>query len=162
MKLLFELSGENPTLPFAEIGCVGTVIDQRLQVAVAECPDPGAALRLAMTRIVLEYLGECEPDPASFRELLRELALETTRTFAGRVKKVHGGCYERNPRSQREFERLIGTMVQDRSPLLPRKRNTGQYSRKTAAILAGCCSRSTGLRTMSGTPGNATSSTRGS
>ena len=111
MELLFELSGENPTLPFAEIDCIGTVIDQRLQVAVAECPDPDAALRLAMTQTVLEYLGECEPDPASFRELLRELALETTRTFAGRVKKVHGGCHERNPQSQREFERLIGTMI---------------------------------------------------
>jgi tRNA (guanine10-N2)-dimethyltransferase len=111
MKLLFELSGENPTLPFAEIGCIGTVIDQRLQVAVAECPDPKAALRLAMTQHVLEYLGECEPDPASFRELLRELALETTQTFAGRAKKVHVGCHERNPQSQREFERLIGTMI---------------------------------------------------
>ncbi len=111
MKLLFELSGENPTLPFAEIECIGTVIDQRLQVAVAECPDPKAAGRLAMTQIVLEYLGECEPDLSSFRELLRELALETNRTFAGRVKKVHGGCHERNPLSQREFERLIGTMI---------------------------------------------------
>ena len=111
MKLLFELSGENPTLPFAELECVGTVIDQRLQVAVADCPDPEAALRLAMTQLVLEYLGECGPDPAAFRELLRELALETTRPFAGRAKKVHGGCHGRNPQSQREFERLIGTMV---------------------------------------------------
>ena len=111
MKLLFELSGENPTLPFAELECIGTVTDRRLQVAVAECPDPDASLRLAMTQVVLGYLGECEPDLSAFRELLRELALETKQTFAGRAKKVHGGCHERNPQSQREFERLIGTMI---------------------------------------------------
>jgi tRNA (guanine10-N2)-dimethyltransferase len=111
MKLLFELSGENPTLPFAELECVGTVLDRRLQVAVVECPDPEAAHRLAMTHVVLEYLGECRPDLRSFRELLKELALETSRTFAGRVKKVHGGCHERNPCSQQEFERIIGTMI---------------------------------------------------
>ncbi|MDD1689281.1 MAG: methyltransferase domain-containing protein [Methanoregula sp.] len=111
MKLLFELSGENATLPFAELECIGTVTDRRLQVAVAECPDPAAAERLAMTQVVLEYLGECEPDLTAFRDLLKDLALETDRAFAGRAKKVHGGCHERNPASQREFERLIGTMV---------------------------------------------------
>jgi tRNA (guanine10-N2)-dimethyltransferase len=111
MKLLFELSGENPTLPFAELECIGTVTDRRQQVAVAECPDPDASLRLAMTQVVLEYLGECEPNLSAFRELLKELALETEQTFAGRAKKVHGGCHERNPQSQREFERLIGTMI---------------------------------------------------
>ena len=111
MKLLFELSGENPTLPFAEIGCIGTVLDQRLQVAVAECPDPSGAQRLAMTQGVLEYLGECEPELPVFRNLLKDLALETSAPFAGRVKKVHGGCHEHNPCSQREFERLIGTMI---------------------------------------------------
>jgi tRNA (guanine10-N2)-dimethyltransferase len=111
MKLLFELSGENPTLPFAEIECIGTVLDQRLQVAVAECPDPPEAHRLAMTQGVLEYLGECEPELPAFRNLLKDLALETSVPFAGRVKKVHGGCHEHNPCSQREFERLIGTMI---------------------------------------------------
>lgn len=111
MKLLFELSGENATLPFAEIDCIGTVIDRRIQVAVAECPDPEATLRLAMTQVVLEYLGECEPGIDAFRTLLRELALTTRQSFAGRAKKVHGGSQERNPASQREYERLIGTMI---------------------------------------------------
>ena len=54
MKLLFELSGENPTLPCAEIECVATVLDSRPQVAVAECPVPGDARRLAMTHVVLD------------------------------------------------------------------------------------------------------------
>jgi tRNA (guanine10-N2)-dimethyltransferase len=111
MKLLFELSGENPTLPFAELACVGTILDQRLQVAVAECPCPEQAQRLAMTQVVLEYLGECEPRIPSFKSLLRELAITTTWTFAGRVKKIHGDCNELNPSSQREFERLIGDMI---------------------------------------------------
>ncbi|WP_321508304.1 methyltransferase domain-containing protein [uncultured Methanoregula sp.] len=111
MKLLFELSGENPTLPFAELDCVGSVLDRRLQVAVAECPDPRIAGRLAMTQVVMEYLGECEPTLPAFEALLRDLSLETTRTFAGRAKKVHGGSLERNPCSQKEFERLIGTMI---------------------------------------------------
>ena len=111
MKLIFELSGENPTLPFAELDCIGCVLDQRLQVAVAECPDPAEAHRLAMTQGVLEYLGECEPTVPALRELLRDLSLVTARPFAGRTKKVHGGCHEQNPRSQKEFENLIGTMV---------------------------------------------------
>jgi len=111
MKLIFELSGENPTLPAAELGCVGTIIDQRRQVAVAECPDPEAADRLAMTHRVLEYLGECPGDIRSFEELLRDLAIETPFAFAGRVRKVHGGSLNPNPSSQKEFERMIGTMI---------------------------------------------------
>lgn len=111
MRLLFELSGENPTLPFAELDCIGTVLDKRLQVAVVESPEPESAARLAMTHIVSEYLGECEPAIDSFAKLLKELAIETRQSFAGRAKKVHGGCLKRNPCSQREFERLIGTMI---------------------------------------------------
>jgi tRNA (guanine10-N2)-dimethyltransferase len=111
MKLIFDLSGENPTLPFAELGCIGTVIDQRLQVAVVEAPNPDSAHRLAMTHVVLEYLGECEPDLKAFQALLRDLALETPAPFAGRAKKVHGGCNERNPCSQKAFENMIGAMI---------------------------------------------------
>jgi len=111
MRLLFEISGENPTLPFAELDCIGKVLDRRLQVAVVESADPKSATRLAMTQVVSEYLGECEPTLPSFEELLKELAIETRLSFAGRVKKVHGGCRERNPCSQREFECLIGTRI---------------------------------------------------
>jgi tRNA (guanine10-N2)-dimethyltransferase len=111
MRLLFELSGENPTLPFAELACVGKVLDSRLQVAVVEVPDSKDTHRLAMTQVVAEYLGECEPTLPAFQKLLKDLAIETRQTFAGRAKKVHGGCHERNPCSQREFERLIGTMI---------------------------------------------------
>jgi len=111
MRLIFELSGENPTLPFAELDCIGNVLDQRLQVAIVESPDPALASRLAMTQVVSEFLGECEPTVPSFTKLLKELSIETLHPFAGRVKKIHGGCLEKNPCSQREFERLIGTMI---------------------------------------------------
>ncbi len=81
----------------------------RLQVAVVEAPDPEEALhRLAMTQIVLEYLGECDPDLSAFQKLLKELAIKTDESFAGRAKKIHGACNTRNPCSQREFERLMG------------------------------------------------------
>jgi tRNA (guanine10-N2)-dimethyltransferase len=113
MKLLLELSGENPTIPFAEISCIGTVLDQRAQVAVVDCPQPAEASRLAMTRRVMEYLGECDPGVHAFFRLLKELAIESEHPFAGRCSKVHAGdsrivqgC------SQQEFERLIGTMIQ--------------------------------------------------
>lgn len=111
MKLIFELSGEHPTLPLAELGCVGTVLDQRLQVAIVESSIAYAAHRLAMTHRVLEYLGECEPDLAAFENLLRDLSLETRQRFAGRAKKIHGGSNSPNPCSQKGFERMIGTMI---------------------------------------------------
>jgi tRNA (guanine10-N2)-dimethyltransferase len=112
MRLLFELSGENPTLPFAELECIGKLLDSRLQVAVVEAPDPEEAHRLAMTQVVLEYLGECDPDLSAFKKLLRELAIETHQSFAGRAKKIHSGCNTGNPCSQREFEQMIGTMIE--------------------------------------------------
>lgn len=112
MKLLFELSGENPTLPFAELECVGTVLEKRAQVAVAECPDPTIVHRLAMSHSVCEYFGECAPDIRSFRQLLGDCAIDTTRTFSGRVRKVHAGNNKLVSQcSQREFEQLIGTMI---------------------------------------------------
>ena len=81
MKLLFELSGENSTLPYAEIECVASVIDTRPQVAVAECPVPAAARRLSMTHVVIEYLGECAPDITSFRHMLSDLSIATDQPF---------------------------------------------------------------------------------
>ncbi|MDN7025821.1 methyltransferase domain-containing protein [Methanoculleus sp. FWC-SCC1] len=108
MKLLFELSGEHPDLPAAELECVGAVLDRRTQAAVAECPDPAAASRLALTHVVLEYLGECEADRDAFARLLRDLSLTAAQPFAGRVKKMHDAEMEA---SQLELERMIGGMI---------------------------------------------------
>ncbi|MBA7465524.1 hypothetical protein ES707_00694 [subsurface metagenome] len=108
MKLLFELSGEHPDLPVAELECVGTVLDTRAQVAVAECPDPEAAGRLALTHVVMEYLGECEPTREAFAALLRDLAITTEKPFAGRVKTVQES---RMDATHLDLERLIGSLI---------------------------------------------------
>jgi tRNA (guanine10-N2)-dimethyltransferase len=109
MKLLFELSGEHPDLPVAELECVGDVLDLRAQVAVAECPDPKACSRLALTHVVMEYLGECEPSREAFADLLFELAIHTDLPFAGRVKKIQGTLMGA---SQLELERMIGSSIE--------------------------------------------------
>lgn len=114
MKLLFELSGEHPELPVAELECIGNVIEQRTQVAVAICPDPAAATRLALTHAVLEYLGECDATTGAFVDTLESLDIATQKTFAARAKKVHGSCMAV---TQPELERLMGTHITGRVSL---------------------------------------------
>jgi tRNA (guanine10-N2)-dimethyltransferase len=108
MKLLFELSGEHPTLPFAELECVGRIIERHPQIAVAECPDPAATARLALAHTVMEYLGECEPTATALAALLDDLALSSDRPFAARVKVIPGPgeCP-----SQLDLERLMGSHI---------------------------------------------------
>jgi tRNA (guanine10-N2)-dimethyltransferase len=108
MKLLFELSGEHPDLPVAELECVGTVEDARTQVAVAECPHPEACRRLSLTHVVMEYLGESDPSKSAIAGLLRDLAILTDRPFAGRAKIIHGAGTDA---SHLEIERLIGSLI---------------------------------------------------
>jgi tRNA (guanine10-N2)-dimethyltransferase len=108
MRLLFELSGEHPTLPVAELECVGRVLEARPQVAVAECPDPGATARLALTHAVLEFLGSCGPSLDGLSALLRDLSLSTSRPFAARAKKMAGSeVGEPVP----ALERLMGNLI---------------------------------------------------
>ncbi|HUK92829.1 MAG TPA: methyltransferase domain-containing protein [Methanomicrobiales archaeon] len=109
MRLIFELSGEHPTLPPAELECVGEVIEARPQVAIAECLDPVATGRLALTHTVLAFLGSCGPSLPELSLLLRNLALSTDRTFAARVKKV-AGSEVREPVPA--IERLVGTLIE--------------------------------------------------
>ena len=108
MRLLFELSGEHPALPAAELECVGTVVESRPQAVVAECPDPAAAARLALTHVVLEYLGSTGASAEELASLLRGLALSPGRPFAARVKKVAGSMV-REPVPY--LERLMGALI---------------------------------------------------
>ncbi|HMK16028.1 MAG TPA: RNA methyltransferase, partial [Methanomicrobiales archaeon] len=108
MKLLFELSGEHPALPVAELECVGRVLEVRPQVAVAECPVPGAAARLALTHVVLGFLGSCGASAGELSALLRDLAIAPGRPFAARVKKVAGSAV-REPVPA--LERLMGALI---------------------------------------------------
>ncbi len=108
MKLLLELSGEHPTLPFAEIEYIGRVTAAGEQVAVLECEDLALTRRLALTHAVLEYLGECIAERDAVAGLLQELSLSVEGTFAGRVKKVFGNVMDA---SSKELEALIGSHV---------------------------------------------------
>jgi len=108
MKCIFELSGEHPELPFAEIEAFASIEEQATQVAVAECPDPDACRDLAMTHTVMEYLGTCNADIASITAMLQTLSLSTEQTFAARVRKMEDA--PATP-SQLSLERLIGTNI---------------------------------------------------
>ena len=108
MKLIFELSGEYPRIPFCEIECVGKLLECADQVAVAECPDPSAAERLAMTHVIMDYLGECSADRSSFEDLLKSLNIKSGKSFAGRVKKISGTAIGD---SQLDLERCVGSHI---------------------------------------------------
>jgi tRNA (guanine10-N2)-dimethyltransferase len=114
VKLIVELSGEHPELPFAELEVVGTVTDRRPQVAVVDCRSPCAPGRLALAHTVLEYLGECDADTTSFTRLLRDLGIAAEAPFAGRVKKMDGSAMDADVPG---LERLMGSIIQGRVSL---------------------------------------------
>ncbi len=108
MRLIVELSGEHPELPFAELQVVGEVIDKRPQVAVVESGDPWSARRLAMAHSVLEYLGDTPADAESFTAMVRDLGITAGCPFAVRVKKIAGSAWNV---AVPELERHIGSMI---------------------------------------------------
>lgn len=108
MKLIFEFWGEHPHLPRAELSCLGTVTDYRVQVAVADIPDPEKLSRLAYTHRVMKYLGECQADEESFTRLLTDLSLTASKPFCGRVKKMEG---HQMTTSSTHIERIIGAHI---------------------------------------------------
>ena len=114
MKIIAELSGEHPGLPFAELELVGQVLEKRPQVAVVDCRFPGDLDRLSLTHAVLEYLGECDADSGSFTDLLRDMALSTDGTYAARVKKIEGSALAA---PVPELERLMGSLIRGKVQL---------------------------------------------
>ena len=109
MLLLFELSGEHPTLPCAELECVGRVVHCLPQVAVAECEFPDKTRRLALTHTVMEYLGETEASKDAIVAFLTRRPIIASGTFSVRVKKVQGGPATL---SQLDLERTIGSLIE--------------------------------------------------
>ncbi|HIJ06268.1 MAG: Putative methyltransferase [Methanomicrobiales archaeon 53_19] len=108
MKLLFELSGEHPELPAAEIGCVGKVLQTAPQVAIANCPIPEDTKRLSQTHVVMEYLGECPAERGAFASLLRDLSLVPEEPFSCRIKRIHPADL---PASKMDLERMMGHYI---------------------------------------------------
>ena len=114
VRLIVELSGEHPELPFAELEVVGEVIDKRPQVAVVESGNPWSARRLAMAHSVLEYLGDSPADLVSFTAMIRDLGITADSPFAARVKKIAGSaCDVAVP----DLEQRIGSMITGRVDL---------------------------------------------
>ncbi len=111
MKLICELSGEHPDLPFAELELVGLVTGRGPQVAVIETPDPTPAQRLSLTHNVLIWLGECDADRSSFMDLLRDLSLTPEDPFVARVRKMPGSAM---PVPVPELERIMGSKIKGR------------------------------------------------
>lgn len=108
MKLLFELSGEHPDLPAAEIGCVGRVCATAPQVAIADCQVPGDTIRLAQTHVVMEYLGSCPAEMDEITRHLRDLSLTAEKPFACRIKRIHPAIL---PESRPVIERIMGDYI---------------------------------------------------
>jgi len=108
MKLILELSGEHPTLPYSEAECTGNILKKGLQIAVMDCPDPNKTQRLAMTLCIMKYLGECDADYDSFTAMLEDLSIESDVSFAGRVKKMSDTNIKQ---SQLDLERCIGSHI---------------------------------------------------
>jgi tRNA (guanine10-N2)-dimethyltransferase len=108
MRLVCELSGEHPELPFAELELMGRVTARKPQVAVVEADSPSLACRLSLSRYVLAYLGECGGDLSSFTELLRELDLTPSSPFRARVRKVAGTSMAL---AVPELEKIMGSAI---------------------------------------------------
>jgi tRNA (guanine10-N2)-dimethyltransferase len=108
MKLLFLLSGEQPTLPFSELSCIGKIDDSAPQVAVVEAERPESVSRLAMCHAVMEYLGDCREDRADILDMVKGLGIEAPGPFAARVKKTAGSLIKE---TSSELERVIGRNI---------------------------------------------------
>lgn len=111
MRLVCELSGEHPDLPFAELELLGRITAQNPQVAVVEADSPSLAGRLSLTRYVLAYLGECDADLSSFESLLRELDLTPSSPFSARIRKVAGSEITL---AVPELEKIMGSAIRGR------------------------------------------------
>ncbi|WP_319641940.1 methyltransferase domain-containing protein [Methanovulcanius yangii] len=88
---------------------MGYVTWRDTQTAVVETDSPEAGSRLAYTHIVMEWLGECEPEYAEIKELVQSCHISTEKTYAARVKKMQDADI---PESQLELERMVGSCVQ--------------------------------------------------
>jgi len=114
MKLICELSGEHPDLPFAELELIGPIVNRDPQVAVVEAPDPLLGQRLSLTHNVLIWLGDCDGDRPSFVHLLDDLCLTPDDPFVARVRKIAGSAM---PVPVPELERIMGSKIRGRVSL---------------------------------------------
>ena len=98
-RLVFELSGEHPTLPQSEIiGCIEaygwpyTIIASYDQVLLVDTDADVSILahRLAMTHHILEFIFQCDPEKDDILQAAEkvDMKLEAGKTFLMRIKRV--------------------------------------------------------------------------
>lgn len=116
-RLVFELSGEQGTLPKSEvIGCIEAydwpykVVDSYDQVLVVDTDADVSILthRLALTHHILEFIFQCNSEGPEILKEARsaDILLEEGKTFVVRIKKIrdYGGV-------DSSFEREIGGVL---------------------------------------------------
>jgi len=108
MKLVVELSGDHPEIPFAELEILGTVLERRRQVAVVDTDGASGTRRLALAHCVLEHLGECEAHGDDLFSLLADLDITSDEPFAARVKKIPGNTMDL---PGGKLERMMGSLI---------------------------------------------------
>ena len=108
MKLLYELSGENPDMAAAEIACVAEIETRSTGIAVAETKHPEETLRLAETHAVSELLGVCRGTAEDLKALMQNLAIEADAAYCCRARKIHPAVVEE---SLTGIERMMGSLI---------------------------------------------------
>jgi tRNA (guanine10-N2)-dimethyltransferase len=124
-RLFFLLSGEHPSLPFAELDSIFKAedigyrpVERLIQVLRAEADSSDietVASRAAMTRSCALEIFNCD---AVFAEIVRNLRssvlehyIDPSETFAVRVKRVQGAAAEL---ARVELERKLGDLILNR------------------------------------------------
>jgi tRNA (guanine10-N2)-dimethyltransferase len=120
MAFIFHLTGENCTIPRAEVLAVLESMDISFevlhsyeQVLVVEAGDLGdAPHRLGMTHGVYEYLGYCDPTYRDILSLTRSIIQRVSDGFAVRIKRIgeHSKDLKRD-KLEREMGGIIGKRV---------------------------------------------------
>lgn len=108
MRLLVELAGDHPELPYAELDLLGHILERNVQVGVVDCTQPDDIPRLALAHSAMEYLGSCEAENDAVKKMIRDLSISTPHQFAVRVKKIFGSTMET---SEPDLERMIGAGI---------------------------------------------------
>lgn len=108
MKLILELSGEHPDIPYAEIAAILPVYSARTQVVITEVSDPKILDRFAYTHLAMKYISECPATKEAFEKMLMDLDIRSDLPFCGRVKKM-AECGMNA--STAELERRIGYFI---------------------------------------------------
>ncbi len=111
IRLAFELSGENATIPQAEARSIfrGDVVQEMDRVIVLDVPryDPALGQRLAMSHTIIEVHAICAQNLTAIHHAARQIELPDVR-IAVRAKRIGTGV------QSTDVERVIGKALYER------------------------------------------------